>query len=373
MRYLFNVHLTEHQGTSMEIRSTHSIQTHLARAEHLNPDLADELTKLPELNLYHRDSARKALDNLLDIYEFSPNRFDHMLECMCTTGLPDHRNHCSPLQAFFWLIQDEKLNTSGKLLGLHIDHSTYADGSCRPLLKSKDHATENKSHASGLGSHYTLEKVLDAAWNGETVLILSSEIQQIIRRIQSETKSDEYTLLVKRHSDRQLQGYIMDDFLTKRDMFHQKDWETIQTALDQSRWKSFYSVADRLNSPELISYYMNKYFMFRKTPANGVYFSFFNQEAQCTDAAYFTEFMLKRSGYKTFMRSVKWDEDPWDGLHTGAGIILDDGSYLLVSNFTGINALAGPFTDIDQLDEKMSCGRKIIDRKWGVYYPPRYY
>jgi hypothetical protein len=77
---------------------------------------------------------------------------------------------------------------------------------------------------------------------------------------------------------------------------------------------------------------------------------------------------------KTFIRSVKWDEDPWDGLHTGAGIIQgDDGGYLLVANFTGINTISGPFADIDNLDQALSCNKKIIGSKWGAYYPPRYY
>jgi hypothetical protein len=350
-----------------------SIKTHLAHARDLNPDLAFELKKLPELNTPVLESACEALGNVLDIYQFAPDRFDHMLERMCDTGLSEHRNYCSPFQAFFWLVQDEKLTASGTLLGLDIVAYTDAYGGCRPRLGYTQDASYDTAVSDGSGPHYTLTNVLDAAWNGETELMMASKIRQIIQRIQFREESEEYELLAKRHGNRELQGYIMDDFLTKRHMFHQNDWETIEDALEQSRWKSFYSVADRLNAPELVSYYINKSFMFRKSPANGVYFSFFNQEAQCTDAAYFAEFMLRRSGYRTFMRSVKWDDDPWDGLHTGAGIILDDGRYLLVSNFTGINAMSGPFLELDQMDEKMSCGRKIIDRKWGVYYPPRYY
>ena len=161
--------------------------------------------------------------------------------------------------------------------------------------------------------------------------------------------------------------------MTKKEIFSVNDWKAIEKAVEQSRWKLFQTVADRLNSPELISYYMNKYFYFRKTPAHGVYFTFFQKTAQCTDAAYFAQFMLARAGYQTFMRSVKWDEDPWDGLHTGAGIILDDGRYQLVANYTGINSLSGPFADIDDMDQTLSCNRKIIGSKWGAYYPPRYY
>ena len=58
---------------------------------------------------------------------------------------------------------------------------------------------------------------------------------------------------------------------------------------------------------------------------------------------------------------------------TGAGIILEDGRYLLVSNYTGVNSISGPFSNLESLDQKLSCGRKIINRKWGAYYPPRYY
>lgn len=165
----------------------------------------------------------------------------------------------------------------------------------------------------------------------------------------------------------------MDDFLKKKEIFDVHDWETIEAALKRSRWKLFYSVADRLNAPELASYYIDKYFFFRKTPANGEYFTFFSKKAQCTDATYFAQFMLKRAGYQTLMRSVKWDEDPWDGLHTGAGIILDDGRYLLVSNYTGINSISGPSATVPSLDRNLSCDKTIIGRKWGAYYPPRYH
>ena len=200
-----------------------------------------------------------------------------------------------------------------------------------------------------------------------------SNIHQIINRIQTQSAAEEYALLVKRHDDLHLQSYIMDDFMRKRKVFNVNDWPQIETAIDKSRWKVFLTVADRLNSPELVSYYMNKYFSFLKTPASGVYFTFFDKKAQCTDAAYFAQFMLKRSGYETFMRSVKWDDDPWEGLHTGAGIILEDRRYLLVSNYTGINSISGPYSNLESLDQKLSCGRKIIGRKWGAYYPPRYY
>jgi hypothetical protein len=266
---------------------------------------------------------------------------------MKSLGRRGSRNYCSPLQALFWLVHDEKMEALGSLMGLDIVRTIDAQGNFKPRLSSRSDDFMNKSYPSGRGSMYTLEKLLDAAWNGEPVLLTSSVIHKIIEGINNRDDIEEYSILVKRHSDKQLLGYLMDDFLIKRDIFDSNDWSTLETATKYSRWKSFYTVADRLNAPELISYYINKYFFFQKTPSHGVYLTFFRKRAQCTDAAYFAQFMLKRAGYKTFMRSVKWNDDPWDGIHTGAGIVLDDEGYLLVANFTGINSMGGPFTDTE--------------------------
>ena len=348
-----------------------STKQNLVHIGKLNLLLADELAKLPEIRRFKTDSSRLALDSLLDLYRLAPDRFDHMFAHMNVIGLPAHRIFCSPLQALFWILQDEKLEVPSMLLGLDIVKAD--DGNGPPHLPVTSTSAVGQGKSTRAEPDYTLKKVLDTAWNGEPRLLPGANIHKIIHRLQADVETEEYALLAKRHTDRRLQSYIIDDFMTKKEVFSVNDWETIEKAVKQSRWKLFHTVADRLNSPELISYYINKYFFFRKTPANGVYFTFFQKSAQCTDAAYFAQFMLARAGYKTFMRSVKWDEDPWDGLHTGAGIILDDGGYLLVSNYTGVNSVSGPFADIDHLDQTLSCNKKIIGSKWGAYYPPRYY
>jgi hypothetical protein len=355
------------------MKPVRSIKNSLACLHRLNHHLTAEVAKLPEIRKFRTDSARLALSNLLKIYRFAPDEFDRVFAAMDAVGLSAYRNYCAPLQALFWLLQDEKMRVCGMLLGLEVEKVFDAKGNYTPHLIAVLESEPGNAAASGRSRHYSLKKVLQAAWNGETRLMSGTNIHQIIYRIQTQSAANEYALLVKRHDNRQLQGYIMDDFSRKRDIFDVNDWQQIETAIAQSRWQEFYTVADRLNSPELVSYYINKYFLFRKTPASGVYFTFFDKKAQCTDAAYFAQFMLERAGYKAFMRSVKWDEDPWDGLHTGAGIILADGRYLLVSNYTGINAMSGPFASLESLDQKLSCGRKIVDRKWGAYYPPRYY
>lgn len=350
-----------------------STRNSLARLYRLNRRLTDEVAKLPELREASTDSSRLALNNLLTIYRFAPEAFDRVFDAMNAVGLPAHRVYCAPLQALFWLIQDERMEACGMLLGLEMEKGVDEKGNAVPRLVSGQSSAQVKLAASGCGRHYSLGKILKSAWRDEPRLMQGTNIHQIIFRIQTQSAADDYALLAKRHDNRQLQGYIMDDFLKKREIFDVNDWQQIEAAIAQSRWKIFYTVADRLNSPELISYYINENFFFRKTPASGVYFTFFEKRAQCTDAAYFAQFMLERAGYKTFMRSVKWDEDPWDGLHTGAGIILEDGRYVLVSNYTGINSISGPFASLQKLDQQLSCGKKIVDTKWGAYYPPRFY
>lgn len=350
-----------------------STQKSLAQLAHLNRHLADELAKIPEIRDGNTESSRRAIYHLLSIYRFSPDRFNHMFASMNTIGLPAHRNYCSPLQALFWMLQDDRLETSGMLLGLDIARTRDKKGNCRPRIRSSQDTELAGNKPTGSDPNYSLKKILDTAWNGESRLLLGPVIRKIIQRLPASAEAEEYEMLVKRHDNRQLQGYIMDDFLKKKEVFNTKDWDTIGNAVKQSRWKLFYTVADRLNSPELVSYYINKYFFFRKTPASGVYFTFYQKFAQCTDAAYFTQFMLKRAGYRTFMRSVKWSEDPWDGLHTGSGIILDDGGYLLVANYTGINSISGPFASIESLDRQLSCSRNITGSRWGAYFPPRHF
>jgi hypothetical protein len=329
--------------------------------------LADELAKLPEMRRAPSASTGLALENLVAIYSFDPGRFDRLFDVLYPVGLPAYRKYCSPLQAVFWIIQDTHLADAGALMGLDITKTTDEQGLCRPQLAANGFRDREWNPPA------SLKQTLDAAWHDETELIRPAAIREIIHRLQPPAEGEEYALLAKRHSDRQLQNYILDDYLKRREIFNTRDWAVIDKALHSSRWKMFFAVADRLNAPELIDHYINENFFFHKTPANGVYFTFYEKKAQCTDAAYFTRFMLDRGGYRTFMRSVKWDEDPWDGLHTGAGIVCDDGSYLLVANYTGINAITGPFSTVGDLDHQLSCGRKIIASKWGAYYPPRHY
>ena len=340
------------------------VSDRLLELEHLNPGLARELSRLPELTCFKTRRSTLALEHLLTIYRACPARFDRAFGLMHEEGLPGKRAYCSPLQALFWMVQDGKIQAAGRMVGIDVGRERDGAGNVRPC----QHSGPGSTH-----SPYKLSALLDAAWNGEAISFLTPCIPAILAGIKGGQEAEEYALMAGKKNIAQIQGYIMDDFLTKPAIFLDHHKGLIKRALAQSRWKRFESVADRLNSPGLVSYYINRYFFFRKIPSNGVYFTFWNKKAQCTDAAYFTQFMLTRAGYQTFIRSVKWNNDPWDGLHTGAGIILENGDYLLVSNYTGTSKVCGPYSNVDKLDDKISCGRKIIHRQWGAYFPPRYF
>ena len=134
-------------------------------------------------------------------------------------------------------------------------------------------------------------------------------------------------------------------------------------------------MADRLNSSELVDYYLDNNLTYRKAVAQGAYRIFKSKKGQCTDAAYFAYEILKKAGYKTFIRSVRWGTNDWNDVHTGSGIIMNDGQFILVADFgwEGIhgNSLSGPYKNITDVDRRLSRGRRITHRAWGAFYPPR--
>lgn len=351
--------------------NTHQVLSNISRH---NPLLVRELRCLPELQAPVATSAKSAAEYIVNLSKDAPDAFDAMLQHMIAIGLAARRKYCVPLQAMLWLAQDENFNACRLLLDImpptpekqnpHRNADTGMDALFDPADTHKARPDED---------HYSLERLLDASWGAEPQLISDSQIRQVIKGITTSDEIEEYAFLTKRYDRNKLQKYIFQDFQRKRHIFAKDDWELIRKALLKSRWESFYTVSDRLNSPELINYYINHFIAYRKAPGSGPYFTFFEKKAQCTDAAYFSKYLLERAGYTTFIRSVKWSQDPWDGLHTVCGIVTAKDEYLLVADYTGINRLSGPFKAIEEVDLHMARDNKIIERQWGAYFPPRFY
>jgi len=95
---------SENDENFLEVKSI------LAEISSQNPLVAIELGKLPELQDGVTSEERKALEDVAQIYNTNPDVFNEAFEQMYRVGLPETRRYCSPLQALFWLAEDDELN-----------------------------------------------------------------------------------------------------------------------------------------------------------------------------------------------------------------------------------------------------------------------
>jgi hypothetical protein len=80
------------------------------------------VAKLPEFEDGVSPEEAAALEKLAGLYEAHPEEFERAFDAMYQVGNPEVRRHCSPLQALFWLSQEDAAN-----LELQITHySTMA-------------------------------------------------------------------------------------------------------------------------------------------------------------------------------------------------------------------------------------------------------
>ncbi|MGD8800988.1 MAG: transglutaminase-like domain-containing protein [Desulfobacterales bacterium] len=83
-----------------------------------NPLLAQEFGKIPEIQDGISEKDAMALERICVYYNQNQKDFDAAFERMYDVGYPKVRKFCTPLQAFYWLALDDKLN--------QIDISKYA-------------------------------------------------------------------------------------------------------------------------------------------------------------------------------------------------------------------------------------------------------
>ena len=81
-----------------------------------NPLLAQELRKLPELRDGISEEESTTLVLLADIYINNQESFDRAFEQMYNVGIPERRMYCSPLQAYYWLAQEQQVKGLHKIL-----------------------------------------------------------------------------------------------------------------------------------------------------------------------------------------------------------------------------------------------------------------
>lgn len=76
--------------------------------------LVIELRKLPELQDGISKKEIVTLKSLIKLYDNAPKVFDTAFDEMYKVGLHDVRKYCSPLQALFWLLEDDKFDLASE-------------------------------------------------------------------------------------------------------------------------------------------------------------------------------------------------------------------------------------------------------------------
>jgi hypothetical protein len=257
--------------TSDDFATANAILTEIS---HKNNLLAIELGKLPELQDGISTQDKKALEIILDLYQDDAKTFDHAFAKMYRTGLPEVRQYCSPLQAVFWLAEDDELSK---------EHN--------PLVE------------------YSLKKLLDRAWRFNVTSDLDmaeDQLLSIIKGIKVQQKRKEYLRDMRTEEKHKIQEWLVWDYRKQPRIFTTKARKMIENSLIakvEQRWGDFNIVTNRLNSPELIDYYERKRFTYHYETGHGgdfqeVKYVFKHNKGHCLQISAFTEYCLKKAGYR---------------------------------------------------------------------------
>ena len=310
-----------------------------------NPLLAKEIGKLPEIQNGLTEKKVTALKILCDLYVNQNDSFNNAFDQMNKIGKPNVRKFCTPLQALFWLAEDEKLDEIASVL-----------------------------------DDYNLERLLTSAWKENLALIMpKSDMKYVIDNIRVEHQKDFYKKKWAEKDYGEIIYWLKSDYRSESNrsykLFNYKSKRLIKKIMKKKdpRWSEYNLVLERLNAPELVHFYLNTKLHYVDTgKTRGGYLLFETGEGCCIDAAYLAVQALKKAGYKTFMRHVMWIENTPSGGHCVSGIILDDGRYLIVSDF-GLhrrNRMSGPYDSLEEVDKYAARFNSIVNRTDGTFSPP---
>lgn len=246
-----------------------------------NPTVARELLRIPELQDGISPAEVTAIEAIYALYERDETAFDRAFREMMSTGLPNVRRYCTPLQALFWLALEGKI-TEGT----------------NPLVD------------------YSLRHLLDKAWTFSRERdITVAEILQIIEGMKNEEKRKEHQQNVKNFNLARVKGMLVLEYRNRPQIFSREAAEIIKAAMHPSvdpRWKSFQEVTERLNAPELIDYYERRRFQYEYWWNIRFYsaqnpdprYAFMHNRGDCVYITSFTVYCLKTAGFKAWEKRM---------------------------------------------------------------------
>ncbi len=313
-------------------------KTILAKISSKNKLLATDLGKLPEFQDDVSSQEKNALFQLSTLYYEDSLNFDMSFTKMCQVGLADVRKNNTPLQALFWLVKDEKL-----------------------------------SEAKDTIKYFNLKRLLDYAW----LLEHTKHIQRWKWRLKEATKLLESCLddeIKRKIEEFYNKNKGSTDYIISLAKNHPEAFEykfkpfNAKLKMHENRWKDFSSVVDRLNSPELVFYYIRNNFSYDQGEYGSAKKIFKMKAGNSKAIAELGQFLLIKAGYKTFIRTAKTPDSFCCFEHTGSGIIIGDGIYILVVDFPKAKKITGPY-DLNSLDKRLAFGNCFEPPKIEFFVP----
>lgn len=237
-----------------------------------NPVFAEEIGKLPELQDGLSAKEKSALQSLIKLYNRNSHDLDTAFTDMYSIGLPEYRKYLAPVQAFFWLLIDNK--------------EKQAEEVCR---------------------NYSLAALLDAAWEFNLVVLDRETADAVIAGINNASVKRDYIDELKNNNFNRFQRILFLDYKIREEIFTGRTRNLIKNLVKQSndnpRWQDFDTVTERLNAPELIDYYERKRFSYadwRTLPESVVTprYVFRNNHGECVSITRFTLYCLRKGGYQ---------------------------------------------------------------------------
>ena len=232
--------------------------------EKRNPLLAKEIGKLPEIQDDISDKDADTLEEIVKLYNLDPKTFDQAFEQMYQVGIPEVRKYCSPLQALFWLAENDEL-----------------------------------SH--GLLDNFTLRELLDRAWRlNEPPRLSEEQVLEAINGVRDKSQKRQFLQYAQNGIDDTTLKTIYTYYITYPGMFSQRS----KNLLRGSQWSDFDKVTDRLNAPELIDYFEKKLFKYKigafasRYATGNLHHVFRYHEGNCSQITAFTVYCLRKAGYK---------------------------------------------------------------------------
>ena len=262
----------------------------------------------------------------------NPAAFDKFFKEIYQVGIPGVRKYCSPLQAFFWLIKDNKIDELNSII---VEHS--------------------------------LDKLLYSSWDfNEEISIVDldlteKQVKEIIASIDKEIiwyakfQKNPKDIIILCYNKNQNAIPLKYRGIIENDNYFKK--AQIYFDRDIKRWTGYEIIIERLNSPELLNFYLkinihyyHKIPCYHRDPRTVIK----EKYGDCDDLAYFGKVILSKAGYDVFGRIVGNIRSEF---HIGLGVRLDDGSYLLAVNFKGQdNDMSGPYKTLLELDRALGYG-----------------